>query len=337
MSHRLAYRILSAKTMLSPPKAMEAVKDADALQNRHTAFKGVLNAWPILQLDNVAKYYAESSRAVWKGSDIPNWVAPFSSFFVEWEEPQRWDMGNGLEYRPDAAGCLAGAYVLQMDLSKIKEKENRAGAVSVTVGAIMGSPNIGVDLDHLAEQIAASRWVTVLDFWMSAGRPPISGRPLWMGVQCVVFSDESGHYVGRCFGGVGFESELIDAYTSALYIAGLAFSFCHCKNVTQREVVQTSDRAAVRSHGAPEKVTYRVLNIDPMKEVLRSEGGSRESGAQKALHICRGHFASYSEEKPLFGKIAGTFWIPDHTRGSAECGQVIKDYALKTEVRNGVS
>ncbi len=66
-----------------------------------------------------------------------------------------------------------------------------------------------------------------------------------------------------------------------------------------------------------------------MKEVLRREGGSETNGLKKALHICRGHFATYSPEHPLFGKFTGTFWKPAHVRGSQEHGIVVKDYVIK--------
>jgi hypothetical protein len=46
---------------------------------------------------------------------------------------------------------------------------------------------------------------------------------------------------------------------------------------------------------------------------------------RRALHVCRGHFARYTEERPLFGRVAGTFWRPMHLRGSASEGLVLKD------------
>jgi len=70
------------------------------------------------------------------------------------------------------------------------------------------------------------------------------------------------------------------------------------------------------------------LEIDPMKEVLRTEGQVATVGLQKALHICRGHFKTY-DEKPLFGRLKGTFWWPQTLRGSANQGVVLKDYAVK--------
>ncbi len=48
----------------------------------------------------------------------------------------------------------------------------------------------------------------------------------------------------------------------------------------------------------------------------------------RALHICRAHFAHYTEEHPLFGKYTRTFYKPMHVRGSLKEGLVIKDYDI---------
>jgi hypothetical protein len=110
----------------------------------------------------------------------------------------------------------------------------------------------------------------------------------------------------------------------------LAISFLHCKNV--RVTDQQPDRAASRDYQWRNRrplVTYKTLEIDPMREVLRREGGSEHHGLQKALHICRGHFATYSPDRPLFGRVSGTFWKPMHVRGSEKAGVVVKDYDVK--------
>jgi hypothetical protein len=83
----------------------------------------------------------------------------------------------------------------------------------------------------------------------------------------------------------------------------------------------------IRRQKAPE-IRYHVLDINPMKEVLRTEGNIDANGLKKALHICRGHFAHY--ENGLFGRgEACTVWKPSHVRGSVEHGIVDKDYRIK--------
>lgn len=76
-------------------------------------------------------------------------------------------------------------------------------------------------------------------------------------------------------------------------------------------------------------MSYYVLNIDPMKEILRTEGRSQTTGLKNALHICRGHFADYRDGRGLFRKHKGVFWVSQHTRGSVTEGVVLKNHAVQ--------
>ena len=75
-------------------------------------------------------------------------------------------------------------------------------------------------------------------------------------------------------------------------------------------------------------MTFKTLEIEPMKRALKHEGQSETAGLKKALHICRGHFKDYSKHG-LFGKYKGLYWWDSHVRGSTEEGVVVKDYAVK--------
>lgn len=111
----------------------------------------------------------------------------------------------------------------------------------------------------------------------------------------------------------------------------LTVSFLHCKNVAMVDAPPAGtrqQRRAAQRQGVRE-TQFKTLVIEPMKQVLRTEGGIEQHGLKKALHICRGHFATYTEDKPLFGKYTGTFWRPAHVRGSADVGTVYKDYKVK--------
>lgn len=77
---------------------------------------------------------------------------------------------------------------------------------------------------------------------------------------------------------------------------------------------------------------YRVLNIEPMKRVLRSEGGLEEAGPRVALHICRGHFKDYRDGPGLFGKHKSVYWWEGSVRGSLVRGKVEKDYQVNPPV-----
>lgn len=124
-------------------------------------------------------------------------------------------------------------------------------------------------------------------------------------------------------------SGLRDLFAPALFACGLM----NCKNVAKEDATETEGPTDkwLRRMKQP-KLRYHVLNIEPMKQVLSTEGGVEHNGLKKALHICRGHFVHYSAEKPLFGKYEGTFWKPAHVRGSIEQGAVVKDYNVNPPV-----
>jgi hypothetical protein len=121
--------------------------------------------------------------------------------------------------------------------------------------------------------------------------------------------------------------ELIKNGVAPLFDIGLlTLSFLHCKNV---QLTKEEKRCYHKINSNQKDIDYHTLDIKPMKEVLRKEGKSEETGIKKALHICRGHFRHYEEGRGLFGKYSGTFWVPQHVRGNKEYGQIMKNYNIE--------
>jgi hypothetical protein len=112
----------------------------------------------------------------------------------------------------------------------------------------------------------------------------------------------------------------------------LAISFMHCKNVDVRPVdpPERLSRRHERKHGHP-LTRYHVLDIQPMRRILDTEGEAQTQGLGHALHICRGHFKTFTAEAPLFGKRVGTYWWEAQVRGKAEEGVVGKDYRVRLD------
>ena len=153
------------------------------------------------------------------------------------------------------------------------------------------------------------------------------GDPVYLGTRVVFCINQKGefhsfHVVRK--GAMSKGHEVRPFVTACLTIA-----FMHCKNVRKIDVGDTEGPSSkwLRRQKTP-RLRYKVLDINPMKEVLRTEGQSETTGLHRALHICRGHFATYTVDKPLFGHFVGTVWKPAHTRGSIEQGAVVKDYRI---------
>jgi hypothetical protein len=123
-----------------------------------------------------------------------------------------------------------------------------------------------------------------------------------------------------------------------LHTALLTISFLHCHNVSLEEVrppklTVHNKSAKRRGERDYQPVTYKILDIHPMREVLRQAEQDAPQGekTQRSLHICRGHFRHYEEGRGLFGKYHGTFWIPLHVRGQMRAGIAVKDYRMKLD------
>jgi hypothetical protein len=111
--------------------------------------------------------------------------------------------------------------------------------------------------------------------------------------------------------------------------AAFAISLIHCRNVEVRDrPVSRQQRRMAERKGQP-VITYKELVIDAFRKQVRYESEqSGDSEIKRALHICRGHFATYTDANPLFGRVTGTFWKPMHVRGRKEIGEVKKTYKV---------
>lgn len=122
----------------------------------------------------------------------------------------------------------------------------------------------------------------------------------------------------------------------AMMVPAAVCSFLSCKNVT------TEDKTCVY---APQDKIRRRLKIPEIKRYTLVIDGHSTHRSQSAplsetgvmpFHLCRGHFATYTNEKPLFGKLTGRFWVPAHMRGNKRNGEIIKDYKVSMRAAEGV-
>jgi hypothetical protein len=101
----------------------------------------------------------------------------------------------------------------------------------------------------------------------------------------------------------------------------------NCKNVVQRDEGMSSPPPKWLAQGCP-RVRYKVLVVGGVGSATKSVT-EEPSGRHLSLHIVRGHFATYTPGKPLFGKFVGQFWIPQHARGDESVGTVHKSYKVE--------
>lgn len=125
------------------------------------------------------------------------------------------------------------------------------------------------------------------------------------------------------------EDDIEESFYRVGFTLSLFVKLLNCKNISSSKVepdAKLKKRALKR--GKQDVYSYHILELTPFNKNSNSgeEGGS--SGIKKRVHLCRGHFREYTEEKPLFGKYSGLFWVESHVRGRENVGFVDKDYHI---------
>lgn len=124
------------------------------------------------------------------------------------------------------------------------------------------------------------------------------------------------------------ETEVFEAFVDG-FIAKVFFAIglLHCKNIVQIEKGGRNSKVKNRRHRSKGTKHY-ILDLVPARHIKRTKYEQPAAGAPQRLHFRRGHFKEYTTERPLFGKYVGTFWWEAHVAGSADIGEVRKDYRI---------
>lgn len=128
--------------------------------------------------------------------------------------------------------------------------------------------------------------------------------------------------------------------TSSTFMLAIMYNILYtlqllnCKNVNVVDVdpnknLHKRQRRRIKRGLQEALPKYKMLEILAIGRKVSDTSEGSKDGTEKSFHICRGHFRTYTEDKKLFGKIAGTFWIPAHVKGNKEKGEVNKDYVVK--------
>jgi hypothetical protein len=128
------------------------------------------------------------------------------------------------------------------------------------------------------------------------------------------------------------DSERIHSLCFQLGVSGLielarVFQFLACKNVSIQE---RKNPVKKRSKGKDKRQveSYWVLDIPGSPRYWERSPSDGLSGIQHRLHVVRGHFRHYTEDRPHVSGWVGPMWISSHARGNAELGFADKDYSM---------
>lgn len=272
-----------------------------------------LRTCPVIDVTGAARAYWDHPKDVWTEQDFPNVAPPFDQFFIEAAHPGMIAIDDGRIVKP-------ASWV-----------PDRWGFYFKSSLAPDGIDYPCLDGSSLKNELLSTKWAIevnliksrngIVEFYPINAVIPVSEKgqmmrwPKVMGAKCIKEEERD---------------DIMTLWSCLIKPIFFGLSFIHCKNV----VLQSSDpdkqiNRERRKVGLEPFVRYHTVNIEPMEKILRTEGQSESQGLKKAMHICRSYFATYTEEKPLFGKISGTFWVQSHVRGSAKQGVVISDYNVK--------
>lgn len=120
-----------------------------------------------------------------------------------------------------------------------------------------------------------------------------------------------------------------EAIKALLFAVGMM----NCSNVGTVEVIPPPkvSRKREKRYGKP-LVRYRVIQVKPhlsTRGAKHSDSEREAVGEDTPLHICRGHFKTYEEDRPLMGRHSGTFWWKSQVRGSKKAGEIHHEYEVE--------
>ncbi len=162
-----------------------------------------------------------------------------------------------------------------------------------------------------------ARWVVQSRVWQTMD----DGTVLVLPEDYLYLSDKGKLLsVGRSMLAAGLGEMLMTAFPF------FVFQLLHCRGVTAEPQEPYKPRLPRGKRRKIPRVTFQRLQIgDPNIQRQPSEP-TGDHGVAK--HLCRGSFAHYTPEAPLFGKYTGVFWRPAHIKGKAEHGIRGKEYEM---------
>lgn len=275
----------------------------------------MLDDAPIFAADDVATYVYNLPKGTNFSDVVSSMAPPFDNFFIEFQNVPC----------PNNENLNAWGVLVTTNPDPNEVKRDNGDAVK-------------------------PRWLLNLLLFLE----PVKGKPFGPVAKYFLGLAEDGTWFRHNDGGVFWCGSLVqfgksdlpediqekygDYYAQFCFPALLTISFLHCRNIELRPVTPSDkqSRSYQKKHGK-DLVRYHVLDIRPIRQLLDRYRRGESSDLRRALHICRGHFKTFSPDAPLLGKAIGTYWWGPQVRGSREEGIVLKDYRVSAPSKIGQS
>lgn len=295
-----------------------------------------------MEITPAAKWFlAESDKEHWEYTDdFPCIVPPSPLTWLEYEAPDRISSSERTVINSVLRRCGCLALTLEV------QPEARPRALSDDLllpymQSLDGESRKGIDwagdrslrqsyIEKAQEAALLPRWITIWNIVLMLH----TGELVTLGLYGL-YLDEQGRVIAglnACITAMpaSFYEDApadYDVFSDALPFM-FALSLTHCRNVTMSDMAVPAAVAKKRAKKGTVSLTFKVLDIKPMRQKLArpTKGGS--SDTKNAMHFVRGHMKHFSAEKPLFGKHTGTYWWNLSVRGDEAVGTASKEYQV---------
>jgi hypothetical protein len=276
----------------------------------------IQTAQPIVADNVVEHYYAAKDRGL---DHMPPLIPPFEDTWIEAKSGgalygMLYSVETMPEHKHPVCDRLAIAWLFTYD----KMTQSALGPIIEVHIAMDGKgnfdPQASVGLAHFQEYLDDEYVRREALTMVENGKPKDYTVPVtdWWGGELT--SEDN----------IGVPFEIVKSLL-------LAVGMMNCSNVgtVQVEPPPKLSKKRKKRYGHP-LTTYRVIRVTPHFTQKGRKKHSDETIAEgsQPLHIVRGHFKTYEEDRPLFGRYAGTFWWNSQVRGSRDSGEVLHDYEV---------
>lgn len=280
----------------------------------------------VIDIQNVADYLLNANwKTMWNYSDFPNVAPPFPDVWMEYQvkDPK----GSGLH----KSGVLLSSVDLYQEDPEMRRNAVQFFGLSPIESEVMTNPDFGgrwrwVVRSTAFKRIYSGEIIEMGSMWWLINK---DGQLVDPKLNKFTFSDAAIQLTKA----MGDDLVTVRDYLKSVnFPVMLALTFSHCRNtrIEKREPISESLQRARMKRGKPRLTRPHTIVIDPIKKAIQ-EGTGHDHYTQgaKTLHIVRGHFKTYTEDSPLFGRYKGTFWFPMHTAGTSGSAPR-NEYKVKT-------
>lgn len=290
-------------------------------------YKNDLRDSVIFTVDEIARYYWQSEKTDWNlmNGDFPNVAPPYEDFFMQYTIPKGKiyaEEGEVVVEDEEHYGFRFIARKMEKDEKYIINGKDVADNVRWLLGFQMYAY---IDRYDAVKRDDTKFTLGIDDMGQAV---PIWGDPT-QPMLIDISNDRKELFLDK-----EQRMQWVNLVFSLLHPCLLAISFLHTKNTNvvssetmRRNMTKSQKRHEGRKRGGEPYYEYHVLDIRPLREILRKEGIEHSDGIAKAAHLRRGHFRDYTEGRGLFGRVKGLFWFDStFVKGT---GKVDKEYNVR--------